>query len=78
MGILSVAIAGLLLLIFIVTGCMAVALLPLMLAPFFLFTLLSPFLIFLRKYEIDPTKIKPKKPKAPKPQTAAKKPAGSR
>ncbi len=74
MGIISVALAGLLLLIFVVTGCMAVALLPLMLAPFFVFTVLSPFLIYLRKYEIDPKKIKPQKPKMPK--QAKTKPAG--
>lgn len=75
MGIASVILAGILLLIFIFTGCMGVALLPLMLAPFFVFTVLSPFLIYLRKFEIDPKKIKQKKKKAP---AQAKKPAGSR
>lgn len=57
-GLSAVVIAGILLLIFIFTGCMNLPLLILMLVPFFLFTVISPFLVRLEKIELPGQKKK--------------------
>jgi predicted lipid-binding transport protein (Tim44 family) len=67
MGLLSILLAGILLLIFFFTGCMHLQLLVCMLIPFFLFTASAPFFVYLER--ILPPGYRP-------PKTQQSRPAG--
>lgn len=61
-GLAAVVIAAIMLLIFIVTGCNLVWMLPCMLIPFFVFTVMSPFFLRFEKFTPPPKRDKVKTP----------------
>ena len=84
-GLSAVILAGILLLVFLFTGCMNLALLIFMLVPFAVFTVISPFFVRLQKIELPgqkrktpPAKKPPVQPPAARPQQSQRSGGGRR
>jgi hypothetical protein len=72
LGLMAVLAAGILLAIFYITGCMHLQLLLCMLIPFFVFTAISPFFVYLQRIlppGYRPTQQRQSRPGAPSPKT---------